>query len=94
MPVGGARPGAGRKPGTLNKKTRDIAEAAIKSGVTPLEVMLEAMNAARAEGNLAAAAGFAKDAAPYMHPRLANVEANVKADIGIQVTSLPRDDRL
>lgn len=91
---GGKREGGGRPPGALAKKTRAIAEQAAKSGISPLEVMLEAMNAAREEGNLAAAAGFAKDAAPYMHPRLANVESNIKADVGVRVTTLPKDEAL
>lgn len=44
--TGGARPGAGRKKGGLNKKTkllREIAGKALTSGKTPLEVMLENM---------------------------------------------------
>jgi hypothetical protein len=71
---GGARPGAGRKQGSATKKTREIADKAAASGITPLEVMLEAMNAFRVAGDLEKAASFAKDAAPYMHPRLAAVE--------------------
>jgi hypothetical protein len=71
---GGARAGAGRKKGTANVKTREIADKAASSGITPLEVMLEAMNDFRAKGELAKAAWIAKDAAPYMHPRLAAIE--------------------
>jgi hypothetical protein len=44
------------------------------AGITPLEVMLEAMNAFRQAGDMEKAAGFAKDAAPYIHPRLAAVD--------------------
>jgi len=69
---GGARPGAGRKPGTPTKrtcKTTEIAEKAAGEGVLPLQVMLEAMRAHYAAGNLDRAAAFAKDAAPYQHPR-------------------------
>lgn len=71
---GGARKGAGRKPGSTTRKTREIADKAAAAGITPLEVMLEAMNAFRGAGDLEKAASFAKDAAPYMHPRLAAVE--------------------
>jgi len=39
---GGARPGAGRKPGSLNSKTRAIAEKCADMGATPLEVMVQA----------------------------------------------------
>lgn len=71
---GGARKGAGRKPGTANRKTREIANRAVEQGITPLEVMLEAMNSFRDSGDLEKAAGFAKDAAPYIHAKLAAIE--------------------
>lgn len=71
---GGNRTGAGRPPGAATKKTRAIADKAAEEGITPLEVMLEAMNESRNAGDLAAAAGFAKDAAPYIHPKLAAIE--------------------
>ena len=73
---GGKRPGAGRREGAKSvakNKRRDIAEKARKQGITPLEVMLKAMNSALDEKNLTAAHAFAKDAAPYIHPRLAAV---------------------
>jgi hypothetical protein len=41
---GGARPGAGRKTGSLTKRTRQIAEAVASQGVSPLEVMLKVMH--------------------------------------------------
>lgn len=75
---GGARKGAGRKPGSTTKKTREIADRAAQLGITPLEVMLEAMNSLRNSGELEKAASIAKDAAPYMHPRLSAVEMNAK----------------
>lgn len=43
---GGAQPNAGRKPGSLNKKTimlRNVAKNALKRGETPLDVMLANM---------------------------------------------------
>ena len=40
---GGARPGAGRKEGSLTKRTREIAEIAAAQGITPLEVMMSTM---------------------------------------------------
>lgn len=76
---GGARNGAGRKPGTANTKTREIADKAAAEGITPLEVMLEAMNSFREAGDIEKAAGFAKDAAPYIHAKLSSVD--VKADV-------------
>lgn len=71
---GGARKGAGRKAGSATQKTRAIADKAAASGITPLEVMLEAMNSFRESGDMEKAAGFAKDAAPYIHPKLAAIE--------------------
>jgi hypothetical protein len=91
---GGARKGAGRPPGSATKKTRAIADKAAKEGLTPLEVMLDAMTALHRQANelaegaeaemggrkvnrlglLVAAAEVAKDAAPYMHPRLQAIE--------------------
>jgi hypothetical protein len=70
---GGARDGAGRKPGTANTKTREIADKAAAADITPLEVMLEAMHFYRTGGDIEKAAMFAKDAAPYIHAKLASV---------------------
>lgn len=41
---GGARPGAGRKAGSLTKRTREIAQAVASQGITPLEVMMKVMH--------------------------------------------------
>ena len=73
MPRGGARPGAGRKKGAATKKTRAVAVQAAAEGITPLEVMLEAMRQHHAAGNLSEAVEVAKLAAPYCHPRLSTV---------------------
>ena len=74
-PRGGYRANAGRKPGSATKRTREIADKAAAEGITPLEVMLEAMRRKVAANDYDGAAQHAKDAAPYMHPRLSNVEA-------------------
>ena len=74
MALGGKREGAGRKLGSTTKKTREIAEKALEQGITPLEVMLGAMREAYERADMKEAATFAKDAAPYVHPRLAAVE--------------------
>lgn len=127
MAHGGARPGAGRKPGSVTQKTRDIAAAAAADGITPLEVMIRAMRehveladmlrtqAVEAEAAvltgdadadlpmklrraaLAAigdASTVAKDAAPYMHPRLAQVTANVDANVRGQLKIVSEFDDL
>ncbi len=41
---GGKRLGAGRKTGSLTKRTRQIAEAVATQGITPLEVMMKVMH--------------------------------------------------
>ena len=73
MPRGGHRPGAGRKKGSQSSKTKArlaVVERLSTGAPTPLDVMLAAMEDALARGDMSAAAAFAKDAAPYMHPRL------------------------
>jgi hypothetical protein len=51
MGQGGPRVGAGRKVGSLSKRTRDIAEQAASKGITPLEVMLKTMHDLLEESN-------------------------------------------
>lgn len=84
MPRGGRRPGAGRKPGSVTPATRrrqEVALQALKEGTTPLEVLLEAMRSAYEKGGAMAAAPFAKEAAPYVHPKLSAIEAKVDARV-------------
>jgi hypothetical protein len=78
---GGKRLGAGRPPGSKNRKAADIAQEAVEAGITPIEVMLNAMRELWDEGTSEAkreAAKIAKDAAPYVHPRLASIDQTVK----------------
>lgn len=115
---GGARPGAGRKKGGKNAITKArIArgERAIdEAGITPLEVMLLSMKAAwekaqdanteEGERNrqLAIALGTAKDAAPYVHPKLQPVDGDgsseqkhgFTSDVTAFVLSLMTPDQL
>ena len=80
---GGRRPGAGRPVGSKNQRTAEIARAAAESGITPIEVMLGAMRDLWAQGTPEAkreAAEIAKDAAPYIHPRLASIDQTIKED--------------
>lgn len=69
---GGSRQGAGRKPGSATKKTREIADKAAAEGITPLEFMLQVMRNASGEPRERLSAAVA--AAPYMHPKLASIE--------------------
>ncbi len=88
---GGARPNAGRKPGSKSRtvtRTRAIAEAAMAGGVTPLEFMLQILRddsklddpkdqAAKEAMRFEAA----KAAAPYIHPRLQAIEHSGSLDL-------------
>ena len=51
MPVGGRREGAGRKPGSLNRRTRELAEKAAATGDLPADVMIANMRYAMREAN-------------------------------------------
>lgn len=93
MAHGGKRPGAGRKPGSLTKRTQEILAAAANDGVTPLEFMLQVLRdpGKTFEDRFKAAV----NAAPYMHPKLQSVEHSGDADnpVGIAITSaVPRAD--
>lgn len=93
---GGFRPNSGRKTGSGNKKTAEIALNAARRGITPLEYMLKIMrkpippgvNAqtrAQMEANRMDAA---KAAAPYVHPRLQAITMSGEdgGDIPIKIT--------
>jgi hypothetical protein len=81
-------PGAGRRPGSRNKRTNEIEKQVALTGKTPLEVMLEAMRSHYEAGNLDKAAAFAKDAAPYVHPRIANIEVSGNPDAPIEIRDM------
>jgi hypothetical protein len=85
---GGKRPGSGRKKNSPNKASAKREREVAASGATPLDVMLKSMRLLLAladesandrkqfEHFIRAAAAVAKDAAPYIHPRLSTVEQN------------------
>lgn len=75
--AGGRRNGSGRPKGAKTKKTQESARRQIDLGITPLDVMCEVMRHYYAKGDRDKAAAIAKDAAPYMHPRLSYVKSDV-----------------
>lgn len=88
---GGARQGAGRKPGVKNLYTTAQKDAVAASGETPLDFLLRYM---RDETQpVATRLSAAKDAAPYVHSRLAAVDATLQANLdgSITFTWLPTD---
>lgn len=74
---GGARAGAGRKPGSINKLARAAVAAAQATGKLPHEILL---GVARGEDYLGHKPTFdqsmqaARDAAPYYAPKIAAIE--------------------
>jgi hypothetical protein len=77
--TGGKRSGAGRKPGVPNKRTAEKLAEIEASGETPLDYMLRVMRDAAQDHDRRD--DMAKSAAPYVHAKLASVDANVKANV-------------
>lgn len=69
---GGSRPGAGRPAGAASRKTRDVANKAAESGMTPLDFLLLTMRDEKLDFSVRLDA--AKAASPYVHPRLATIQ--------------------
>lgn len=77
MPHGGARPGAGRKKGSISKLTEARASQVARiaaDGDLPLEIMVTRMRELWSEGKKDDACAIAEKCAPYFHPRLAAIE--------------------
>jgi hypothetical protein len=85
---GGPQPNSGRPKSALTHRTRRLAEEAVSRGMTPLQVMLEAMYAYHLQGKLPEAVDVATKAAPYIHPRLASVQHVASAAPGLDNFSL------
>jgi hypothetical protein len=75
---GGARPGAGRKKGGVNKLSAEAAAKAKAEGIMPLDFMLGVM---RDDGeDQARRLDAAKSAAPYVHAKLSAITVDGKID--------------
>jgi hypothetical protein len=68
MARGGKRSGSGRPPGAVNKLTAETRQAAIKSGQTPLDYMLEVMRDTSVEHKRRDRMAVA--AASYLHAKV------------------------
>ena len=77
MGQGGARAGAGRKPGGINRYSKDLLEKASQSGQLPVEYMLEVMRNQCLDTRLRIDA--AKAAAPYVHQKLSAISVDLTA---------------
>jgi hypothetical protein len=79
MARGGNREGAGRKPGTPNRKTAEVAEAIDATGMSPLDYLVTLYRDGTAEAKDRAWAANA--AAPYCHPRMAPTAQRITIDL-------------
>lgn len=77
--LGGARQGAGRKPGTPNRRSVEVLERALAEGQTPVEYMLAILRDDTADAGDRRWA--AEKAAPYVHPRPAPLQRNITIDL-------------
>lgn len=91
----------GRQKGAANVRTREIADKAVKGGITPLEVLLEEMRIMhktvtelRASKdfdplilvqNVSELRSLAQAAAPYIHPRLQSSQVKVTDPVEVRV---------
>ena len=71
MPSGGARPGAGRKPGSTNRMSAEARANAAATGEMPVDYMLRVM---RDESVEARRRDDMAKSAPYLHPKLNAIE--------------------
>jgi hypothetical protein len=79
----------GRQKGTRNRATEEARAAAELTGVMPLDYMLSVMRDSRADSKRRDAMAMA--AAPYLHPKLTAIDANLSpaaADIPTKKTSV------
>lgn len=77
--TGGARPGAGRPKGSVQRRSVDAVAKAVAEGISPVEYMLGIMRNGEADPKERAWA--AEKAAPYVHPRPAPMERTVQIDL-------------
>lgn len=72
----GRKTGGGSRKGIPNKATAAKAAAIESSGLTPLDFLLQVMRDQERDMDMRVDAG--KAAAPYVHPKLANIELTGK----------------
>jgi hypothetical protein len=79
LSMGGARRGAGRPPGSINKRNAEVIAATLADGLTPLEYMLGLMRDTGADE--ASRRWAAERAAPFLHPRPAPMERKISIEL-------------
>jgi hypothetical protein len=81
----------GRTKGTTNKRTAEFVQQVASEGLTPLDYMLKVMRDDAMD--TAMRNDMAKAAAPYVHPRLANIEHKGEGGGPIEVTFIRYSDK-
>lgn len=89
---GGKREGSGRKPGIPNRKTAEKMAAAAEAGLMPVDYMLNVMRDETAEKSRRD--DMAKAVAPYLSPKLANIEVGNKGGAPFKVVVQATDGDL
>lgn len=84
MSVGGAREGAGRPKGSINRRHAEVVAVALAAGDTPVEYMLQVMRDPDADQKRRDWA--AEKLAPYLHSRPAQLERTVSIDLPATAT--------
>lgn len=74
----------GRQKGTPNRLTVETAAEIAKTGETPLDYMLRIMRDPTVEHDRRDR--NANSAAPYVHPKLAQIDANAKLNVDGSIT--------
>lgn len=81
----------GRQKGVRNRATEAVRADVIATGITPLDFLLGIMRDEKSDKELRLEAG--KAAAPYVHPKLANIELTGKDQGPLQVNIVRFSDR-
>src|SRR5258708_5354226 len=91
MSVGGARQGAGRKKGVATRMNEVARAQAAAEGITPLAYLLGLLRDEEQPQEIRTDA--AKAAAPYLHAKLANIDANLNlsGEITVRASKEQRD---
>ncbi len=81
---GGARLGAGRPKGALNRRTRDLAERLLAAGRCPVEALVRIAEDAERAGNTGLALDAWKAVLPYVHARPKPYESDLEGRIALE----------
>jgi hypothetical protein len=79
----GTKTGGGSRKGIPNKATAAKALEIAESGLTPLDYMLQKMRDEQLDPTMRLDA--AKAAAPYVHPKLAQIDHSVDGDLTVNI---------